>query len=126
MSRDVYRPKTPPPGIAKQIAPAVPEYVCDDPTGQYQGEELQRARERRPTPQRISRLEDKHDKLDEKVDPIDSRTSRIEGKLDTALAFITDQGKTHRTRITTNGKVIVTVVGAIVTALTSIAVAVLK
>lgn len=51
------RPKTP--------AAGVPVEFSDEPiTGVYEGEELERARRRRPTPMRIARLEERVDKLD--------------------------------------------------------------
>lgn len=41
----------------------IPHEVGEEITGQYQGEELAIARTRRPTDQRIARLEVKHDEL---------------------------------------------------------------
>lgn len=42
---------------------AVKEFAGDEITGQYEGEELEEARSRRPTPDRIKRLEKKQDEL---------------------------------------------------------------
>jgi hypothetical protein len=54
--RDVYTPKT-------KTPTSVPQFVSEDITSQYSGEDLRRARSRRPTPERIAHLEDKHDQL---------------------------------------------------------------
>jgi len=58
------------------------EYVCDDVTGKYEGEELAIARSRRPTDTRIARLEDKHDALVAVVGEMGQALGRVEGKLD--------------------------------------------
>lgn len=60
---------------------AVPEELPDEVTGQYQGEELDRVRARRPTPVRLQLLEKKHDDLDAKVDKIAVDVSKIDGAL---------------------------------------------
>lgn len=105
---------------------AVPEPLDEEEvTGKHEGDELRELRGRRPTRERLHRLEDKHDALDAKVDGIDSRTSRMEGKLDTALAFITESGKTQRTRISTNGKVMIAIFCAAITTIGTVLVAVL-
>jgi polyisoprenoid-binding protein YceI len=57
--RDVYVAKTP--------ARGVPTFVEEELTGQYEGEELERARARRPTPSRFRHLEGRVDKLTEDV-----------------------------------------------------------
>jgi hypothetical protein len=54
----------------------------EDITGKYQGADLDTARARRPTDERISRLEKKHDSLDDKVDRIDVAVATIAGKMD--------------------------------------------
>ena len=70
--RDVRVEKhaTPPAGV-----PAFAEEEC---TGRYEGDDLARIRARRPTPERIAKLEAKHDSLALTV-------SRMDGKLDTLV-----------------------------------------
>jgi hypothetical protein len=110
--RDVYTAKHPTP------SPGVPAFIDEEITSQYAGEELRALRRKRPTDERIARLEDKHDKLDGKVDGIAERAARMEGKLDTALSLIVpEQGKTARAHIDSRTKIIIAVVGAIGTAL---------
>lgn len=53
-------------GIAAKRAreAAAPEYVCEDITSKYEGEELRQARRsKRSTDERLEHLEDKNDKL---------------------------------------------------------------
>jgi hypothetical protein len=109
--RDVYTPKHPTP------SPGVPAFVDDDLTGQYAGEDLAQRRAKRPTDERIKRLEDKHDKLDDKVDDIHGDVREMRGELKAALGFMAEQQVTQRIRISTNGKVIIAIVGAIGTAI---------
>jgi hypothetical protein len=78
--RDVYTPKH----------SAAPEFVAEDPTGKYEGEELQRIRSRRPTPERISRLELKHDRLAEVVTDV-----RVDVK---TLLVLAEESKAERER----------------------------
>lgn len=122
--RDDYVSKHPAPATSA-LQLAVPHEVQDPVTGVLQGPALVEARKKRPTDERVGRLEDKHDKLDEKVDAIDSKVSRMEGKLDTALSFIThstnQQHMTNRVRISTRGKVIIGVAGAIGVIATAVA-----
>lgn len=54
-NRDHERPKTNPHGV--------PAFSAEEVTGQYEGDELRQARARRPTDQRIERMEGKHDEL---------------------------------------------------------------
>lgn len=49
---------------------AIPAFVEDEVTGQYQGDELKAMRSKRPTNQRLSRLEQKHDDLSRDVSEI--------------------------------------------------------
>jgi hypothetical protein len=71
--RDVYVSKATP-------ASGVPTEAFDDPTGQHEGEELARLRARRLTPERIARLETKHDTLALEV-------ARMAGTLDAVHTF---------------------------------------
>lgn len=109
LDRDVRKPFTPPKGVTEQLAAPVPVEVVDECTGKYEGDELKVHRAARPTEKRFEHLEANHDRLREKVDVVHSKVSRMEGKLDTALAFILDGGKTQRTKITTNGKIIIAI-----------------
>jgi hypothetical protein len=72
-NRDHRRPKSHPLGI--------PAFVEEDVTGNFAGPELQAMRARRPTPARLLRLEDKHDKLDTKVDGIAQNVAEMRGEL---------------------------------------------
>jgi hypothetical protein len=55
---------------------ATPEFVCEDLTGRFRGEELKRVRrERRSTAARLEHLEDKYDRLVRSV--VASRTKII-------------------------------------------------
>lgn len=73
--RDVYRPKTPPGG-------GEPEFVCEDITSQYEGDELRAKRAKRPTKERIGRLETKHDELAQVVTEMRVEVASMSGKLD--------------------------------------------
>ncbi len=68
---------------------AAPVYVEPEATGNYEGEELRRIRARRPTPQRIERLEDKHDLLVVHVADLREGFGRVEGQLE----LLVEQGK---------------------------------
>ena len=107
---------------------ATPEYVCDDVTGQYQGEELREHRERRPVPDRITRLEEKHDSLVRVVGATREDVASMTGKLDAFLLVVeTERKETHKTervRIGSRAKIVVgvatalgVIAGAIATAL---------
>ena len=118
--RDVFVDKRTPPG-------GTPQFVDEECTGKYEGEDLARMRSRRPTPERISKLESKHDELVKAFNDHRTESSaamgRVEGKLDTAISFITEGGKTARARITTNGKVLIAIVGAAITTIGTVLVA---
>jgi hypothetical protein len=62
-------------------SPAV-EFVCDDVTGQYEGEELQRMRAQRKPDDRIGRLEEKHDSLVKVVTETRVEVAKISGQLE--------------------------------------------
>jgi len=102
----------------------------DEPvTGVISGEELRAARAKRPTDERIGRLEDKHDSLAEKVSTVSETVARIDGKLDTALAHLvraaTEAHQTDRARIDSRTRVVVATVGAICTLIGVVVTAVL-
>jgi hypothetical protein len=107
--RDVYVAKTPGRGV--------PDFVPDEVTGQYEGEDLARMRAKRPTDKRIEKLEAKHDSLDGKVDDIGNRMARMEGKLDTALSVLVPERQqvhaTERHKVDSRTKVILAIVGGI-------------
>lgn len=54
-------------GAARRRTPraGVPVEIPDEVTGNYQGEELRTWRGRRPTPERLQRIEDKQDRFEE-------------------------------------------------------------
>jgi hypothetical protein len=106
---------------AKREREAAPFEVEPEITGNYDGAELDEMRRKRPTDERIGRLEQKHDSLvrtvtDFRVD-IGSRVGEMSGKLDTVLAHVTashrEQQATERVRIGSRAKVIVGVATAI-------------
>lgn len=70
------RPKSHPLGVPTDFGDGPREI-----TGVYRGEDLRRERARRLTPERIERLEDKHDALHEVV----TETRVIVGRLDAAV-----------------------------------------
>lgn len=114
--RDVRIPK-------ERAAPSVE--ISDEVTGKHDGDELRELRRKRPTDERIERLEDKHDSLvrvvgDFRAD-MGSKVGEMSGKLDAVLEHVTaahrEQNATERVRISSRGKMIVGIVGAICTAL---------
>lgn len=65
---------------ARESTPIVS--VPDEITGQYEGEELAAARARRPTAERVARLEVKHDALAGVVSDTREEVAKMSGKLD--------------------------------------------
>lgn len=66
-------------GVAPQVA--VPGEVFDEATGSYEGEALAQIRARRPTDERIGRLERKHDQLAGDVSDIKATVGEIRGEM---------------------------------------------
>jgi len=68
----------------KERESAVPEvrFPEEEITGRLQGEELAQARERRPTDERIGRLEQKHDQLANEVGGVRVAVATMAGKLE--------------------------------------------
>jgi outer membrane murein-binding lipoprotein Lpp len=68
----------------KERESAVPEvrFPEEEITGKLQGEELAQARERRPTDERIGRLEQKHDQLASEVGGVRVAVATMAGKLE--------------------------------------------
>lgn len=95
----------------------IPGPVFDDPTGQCEGEQLRAIRARRPTPERIARLEEKHDSLAETVVEIRVGVGEMSGKLDTIIQHVLVDRKevhaTERTRIATTPNIIKAIGGAV-------------
>lgn len=87
--RDSYveKHRTPPAGT-------VVDFVAEDVTGQYQGAELARIRSRRPTPERIARLEAKHDQLASIVTEMRVDVADIRGDQKAQNASLTSISKT--------------------------------
>jgi hypothetical protein len=125
------RPRTPRSGIphkdysGRKTSPgyAIPDFVEPEATGNYEGEELARIRARRPTSERLARLEEKHDGLVETVTDVRVSIGAMSGKLDTVLTHVTATHREHqateRTRISSRAKVvggIVTTLGAVIAA----------
>lgn len=65
--------RTPPLGVAVDF---------DDATGKYDGDELREIRNRRPVPDRITRLEEKHDALVKEVSDTRREVANMAGKLE--------------------------------------------
>ena len=109
--RDVYTPKHPTP------VAGVPAFVSEEATGRYDGDELRAIRSKRPTDERIARLEDKHDELVATVTDVRVSIGAMSGKLDAFLGTISEERKqqhaTEQVRIGSRAKVIVAIVGAI-------------
>jgi hypothetical protein len=117
--RDVY--------VAKSPAQGVPAVVFDDVTGRYEGADLASMRARRPTPERISRLEKKQDDdrselkaLAMTVADLRVDVAGIDGKLDVLprlLSLIeganTAEHETKRLGMATRTKIILAIVGVI-------------
>lgn len=62
--------------------PGVPGYVCDEITGVVEGEDLRRERAKRPSDERIERLEEKHDRLERAVTETRVIVGELNGKLE--------------------------------------------
>lgn len=91
---------------ARKERDAAPVEIPMEITENYTGDQLKEMRAKRPTDERIGRLEEKHDKLSEAV-------FRMEGKLDTALSVIVPEAhKTERHRMDSRTKVILALIGA--------------
>jgi hypothetical protein len=85
--RDYYRPKTPPTGIAKQLA--APEFVAEECTDRYEGDDLFEARKARAEQDpalRIALLEADHKTLAADVSGMKLSIVRIEGHQETGNA----------------------------------------
>ncbi len=102
----------------------LPVFEEDDLTGQYEGEDLERARARRPTHKRIGHIEKKQDGLVKVVGDLRADVSHINGKLDILPQLLkllegrnTTEHETQRHGMTTRAKVITTIVGAVAAAL---------
>ncbi len=67
---------------------ATPVYVCEEVTGQYVGEDLDRARARRPTDERMARLEKKNDELLAKI--VEFSTIKLTASIEGNRAEVTD------------------------------------
>lgn len=118
--RDVYVPKHPTP------AAGVPAFVTEEGTGVVEGEALRAIRARRPTPERLQRLEDKHDELatvvtETRLELADFRGEfrEMRGEIKTALGLIVPERQqvhtTHRAKIDSRTKIVIAIGGAICT-----------
>jgi hypothetical protein len=118
--RDARRPYTPAPGTA------IPTPVRDEVTGNYSGPELESIRARRPTPERLLRLERKQDQADEFKAVIVDRLGHLEGAvggLDAKVEILIDLHRQERedrraetsvekVRIGSRAKIVVAIAGA--------------
>ena len=104
-------------GLARRRAEAAPEFVCEDITGQYEGDALRTERSKRPTDKRIARLEEKHDLLVKTVGETREDVAGMRGELRAFLVVVESERKaahqTERVRITSRARIIVGIVGAI-------------
>lgn len=66
---------------------AVPDFVVEEATGRLEGEQLRFARSRRPTPERISKVETRQDKLESSLAETREQVARMDGKLDTLVTL---------------------------------------
>ncbi len=57
----------------------VPEFTSEEITGRYEGEALAEQRDRRPTPDRIKRLEKKHDELKDDLKDVRGDVKELSG-----------------------------------------------
>ena len=83
--RDIYRARPAPRGVGLTRAPTnagIPQEVDEVGTGVVEGDDLRRIRARRPTAQRLERLEDKHDVLAAEHADMRAAVGRIEGQLE--------------------------------------------
>jgi hypothetical protein len=81
---------------ARRERERVPEFVTEECTGQYEGADLDAARARRPTPQRLAVLERKHDKLSEDVAQTREDVAEIRGHHGAILNELHDDMKARR------------------------------
>lgn len=82
--RDVLRPKTPPAGVAEQLA--APESAWDDLTGKCERGEIDEAernaeRSKRPTDQRLTHVEQRNDAQDSAIATLVTDVAFIKGQL---------------------------------------------
>lgn len=117
----------------------VPEFHSEDVTGQYEGEDLAQARARRPTPERLERLEKgrdadraDHKELVKKVDAIHGDVAEIRGEMKhipRMLELLEGKEQTKRLGMANRTKIILGVlsllgsggIGAIIAALSGCA-----
>jgi seryl-tRNA synthetase len=93
--------------LKREAAPIAP--ASDEDSMAHDIPVRKEIRAKRDTKERLSKLEDKHD-------GIDSRLSRMEGKLDTALSVILpEHHKTTRAKIDGRTKVVIAIVGSLCT-----------
>jgi hypothetical protein len=95
--------------------------VPEEVTGQYEGEQLAYFRGKRPTHERLDRLETKADAAASDAGEMKAAISGMSAKLDTFLDFIkADRIAEHQTNqlsISTRGKVVIGIATALATAL---------
>lgn len=113
----------------RHAAPAqgVPEFEVEEFTGRYEGEELAAMRKKRPTDERIGRLEEKHDSLtttvnnlrvdvasiDGKLDVLPELVSLLKGKTTAEAAARADEHATKRLGMTNRTKIVLGILGVL-------------
>lgn len=96
----------------RQAAPIAP--APDEDSMAHEMPERRAIRAKRPTEERIGKVEEKYDHLDAKVDAMHGDVREMRGELRTALNLIVpEHGKTARAKIDGRTKVMIAVVGAI-------------
>lgn len=104
---------------------AAPEFVEEECTGRHDGEELEHLRARRPTPERLRRLESKqdddrkaHQDLAKLVNETRVELAGVRGELKVLPELVelikgksADEQKTERVRLNTRAKIIIALVG---------------
>ncbi len=105
--RETYRPKTPPAGVRAQTLQGTPVEASDEITGQHEAGlidamELARLRGRRPTRERVDRLDVKFDQLDDKQDQLIANVgslaisiSELKGEMKVIPKLVEILEKTH-------------------------------
>lgn len=111
------RPKTPAPidrDVYTEKHDAAPEEIWDEPgTGTVSGDDLRRIRNKRPTDKRLEKLEEFKDAALVRMGEIHGDVREMRGELRAFITAQTENGKTKRLSISTDGKVIIAVTGTI-------------
>lgn len=103
----------------RDAAPTVE--ISGEITGRYDGDELLQMRSKRPTDERIAKLEAKHDTLVETVTEVRLDVREMRAEVRTLVKHVelalSEQHKTERVRISSRAKLMIAIVGAVGTAI---------